>query len=102
MTAVLIYAVVGGLLFIVGMSGLFICDHMLRKILAANLAGSGLFLVLVALARRPVDAPSDPVPHALVLTGILVAVSTTALALALHRSLAATDQTERPERESDR
>lgn len=102
MTAVLIYAVVGGLLFIVGMSGLFICDHMLRKILAANLAGSGLFLVFVALARRPVDAPPDPVPHALVLTGILVAVSTTALALALHRSLAATDQTEQPEKENDR
>lgn len=102
MTAVLIYAVVGGLLFIIGMSGLFICDHMLRKILAANLAGSGLFLVLVALARRPIDAPPDPVPHALVLTGILVAVSTTALALALHRSLAATDQTERLEKEIDR
>jgi multicomponent Na+:H+ antiporter subunit C len=35
----------------------------------------------VALARRSV--PADPVPHALVLTGLVVGVSSTALALAL-------------------
>jgi len=101
MNAIVIYALVGGLLFIIGMGGLFVCDHMLRKILAANLAGSGLFLVLVALARRPIDAPPDPVPHALVLTGILVAVSATALALALHRSLAAADAAVESAKESE-
>lgn len=99
MNTVGVYALVGGLLFIIGLGGLFVCDHMLRKILAANLAGSGLFLVLVALARRPVDAPPDPIPHALVLTGILVTVSATALALALHRSLATTGTTVDSERE---
>jgi multicomponent Na+:H+ antiporter subunit C len=100
MTVVVIYALVGGLLFLIGLGGLFVCDQMLRKILAANLAGSGLFLVLVALARRPVDSPPDPVPHALVLTGILVAVSTTAVALALHRSLTVAEYVADSEEES--
>jgi multicomponent Na+:H+ antiporter subunit C len=91
MTTVEIYSFAGCLLFITGIGGVLFCDNRLRKILAANLAGSGLFLVLIALARRSVDLPPDPVPHALVLTGILVAVSATALASALHRSLVVTD-----------
>lgn len=84
----LIYALAGVLLFSIGLSGLFFCEHWLRKILAVNLAGSGVFVILVALARRGVDAPPDPVPHALVLTGIVVAVSGTAVGLALYRRLA--------------
>ena len=43
------------------------------------------FLVLVGLAQRH-DVP-DPVPQAMVLTGIVVAVAATALALALTRRL---------------
>jgi multicomponent Na+:H+ antiporter subunit C len=49
---------------------------------AANVVGAGIFLLLVALARRAGDAP-DPVPHALVLTGIVVAVSFTGLGVLL-------------------
>jgi len=45
--------------------------------------GSGVFLVLVALGARTPGASPDPVPHAMVITGIVVAVSATALALAL-------------------
>jgi multicomponent Na+:H+ antiporter subunit C len=47
--------------------------------------GSGIFLVLVGLAQRQ-NVP-DPVPQAMVLTGIVVAVAATALALALVRKL---------------
>lgn len=88
MTPVVVYLLTGVLLFSVGLSGLFFSAHPLRKILAVNLAGSGVFLMLVALAARDPDAPPDPVPHALVLTGIVVAVSATAVALALYRHLA--------------
>lgn len=98
-TPVLIYALAGVLLFGIGLSGLFFCKHSLRKILAVNLTGSGVFLILVALSRRQPDTPPDPVPHALVLTGIVVGLSATAVALCLYRRLAGShdgDFTEEP------
>jgi multicomponent Na+:H+ antiporter subunit C len=81
----LVYALAGVLLFCLGAYALLACAHLLRKILALNIMASGTFLALVGLAQRA-GAP-DPVPHALVLTGIVVAVSSTALALVLARRL---------------
>ncbi len=87
MTTVTLYALCGVILFGIGFYGVIICRHLLRKVMALNLMGTGVFLILIALARRtPGDRP-DPVPHAMVLTGIVVAVSATALALALLRRL---------------
>ena len=60
---------------------------LLRKLIALNVMGAGVFHVLVAVAYRGLDAGPDPVPQALVLTGIVVAVSATALALALSQRL---------------
>ncbi len=87
MTLLTYYTVAGTLLFGVGFGGLFFCRDLIRKIMAVNLAGSGVFLVLVDLAQRQPDTPPDPIPHAMVLTGIVIAVSATAVALALHRRL---------------
>lgn len=87
MTPFLLYAGSGMAVLAVGLCGLFMHDDVVRKILAANIAASGVFLVLVALARRSVSGPPDPVPHALVLTGVVVSVSATALALAIVRRL---------------
>jgi multicomponent Na+:H+ antiporter subunit C len=70
-------------LFCLGLYALIVHADLLRKILAINVMGSGVFLVLVALARRTGDAIPDPVPHAMVITGIVVAVSATAFALRL-------------------
>ena len=81
MTPDLVFGLTGAALIAVGLHALIVRRHLLRKILAMNVVGNGVFLVLVALAKRsPVP---DPVPHAMVLTGIVVAVSATALALAL-------------------
>jgi multicomponent Na+:H+ antiporter subunit C len=85
MSTGLLFAITGVLLFCLGLYGLVLHAHLLRKILAFNLMGSGCFLVLVGLAQR--DDQVDPVPHALVLTGIVVAVSATAFALMLMRQL---------------
>ena len=85
MTAGLIYAVTGALLVGLGLYGLIVHAHLLRKILAFNIMGSGVFLALVGLAQRTGEV--DPLPHALVLTGIVVAVSATAFALVLARRL---------------
>ena len=76
------YALTGVGLFTLGLYALIVYRHLLRKILAINVMGSGVFLVLVALATRTQDVP-DPVPHAMVITGIVVAISASALALVL-------------------
>lgn len=77
-----LYLVGGALLFGLGAHALVVRPHLLLKVLAVNVMGSGVFMVLLASAARG-GAEPDPVPHALVLTGIVVAVSATAFALAL-------------------
>jgi multicomponent Na+:H+ antiporter subunit C len=89
MTPGLIYALVGIVLFVLAAGGVILLTDPVRRILAFNLMGSGVFLVLVGLAQR--DGQVDPVPQAMVLTGIVVSVAATALALALARRLAAGD-----------
>jgi multicomponent Na+:H+ antiporter subunit C len=79
----MLYTLMGIALISLGLHGLIARAHLLRKILAVNVMGSGVFALLVALARRTPGSAPDPVPHALVLTGIVVAVSATAFALAL-------------------
>jgi multicomponent Na+:H+ antiporter subunit C len=83
MTVTLLYALVGVALLSMGFYGLVIHPHLLRKLLALNVAGAGVFLFLVAAADSKAAGIPDPVPHAMVLTGIVVAISATALALVL-------------------
>ncbi len=83
MNSAMIYALAGVGLFVLGGYGLVVCRHLMRKILAVNFMGSGVFLVLVAFAKRTTAGVPDAVPHAMVITGIVVAVSATALALVL-------------------
>lgn len=100
MSAGLLYALAGVGVFVLGLVGVLRLPELLRKILAFNLMGSGAFLVLVGLAQR--DGMVDPVPQAMVLTGIVVAVAATALALALLRRLhALTGQDRLPDGDSD-
>ncbi|PKO93225.1 MAG: Na+/H+ antiporter subunit C [Betaproteobacteria bacterium HGW-Betaproteobacteria-10] len=87
MSSGLIFAATGVILFAMGVAGVLLLAHLLRRILAFNLMGSGAFLVLVGLAQR--NNIADPLPQAMVLTGIVVAVAATALALALVRRLQA-------------
>lgn len=85
MSSGLLFACLGALLFAIGVAGVILIGHLLRRILAFNVMGSGAFLILVGLAQRN-DVP-DPVPQAMVLTGIVVAVAATGLALALVRRM---------------
>jgi multicomponent Na+:H+ antiporter subunit C len=68
-----------------GLYGMIANPQPLRKILAFNLLGSGAFLLFGVVARRGAAAglPGDPVPQAMVITGLVVAFSATALAVAL-------------------
>lgn len=68
-----------------GLYGLIVQPQLLRRILAFNLLGGGVFLLFGVIARRGAAAglPGDPVPQALVITGIVVAFSATVVAVAL-------------------
>jgi multicomponent Na+:H+ antiporter subunit C len=88
-TLALLYGLAGIVLVAMGLYAALAARHVLRRLLGLNVLGSGVFMMLVALASRSVAVAGrpDPVPHAMVLTGIVVAVSATALALALLRRM---------------
>ncbi|MFO7705724.1 MAG: NADH-quinone oxidoreductase subunit K [Halopseudomonas sp.] len=90
MSSLLLYLLTGVALWLVGLHGLLGQRHALRRIIAVNVMGSGVFMVMVALASRV--QPIDPVLQALVVTGLVVAASATAFALRL-----ATASADRPE-----
>jgi multicomponent Na+:H+ antiporter subunit C len=68
-----------------GLYGVIISPDPLRRILAFNVVGGGVFLFFGAIARRGAAAgfAGDPVPQALIITGIVVAFAATALAVSL-------------------
>jgi len=83
----IIFGLTGVGLFALGLRSALLHRALLGRVVAINVCGAGVFLVFVAIAYRGPELAPDPVPHALVLTGIVVAVSATALALALGRRL---------------
>lgn len=83
MSTEIFYSLFGLTLFFFGLFALIVCSHPLRKILAVNVMSTGVFLFLVAISYGSGREAVDPVPQVMVLTGIVVAISTTALALIL-------------------
>jgi multicomponent Na+:H+ antiporter subunit C len=79
----MIYMITGVIIFGIGFYALIAYNHLLRKILSINVMGSGSFMFLIALAYGDGEKLVDPVPHALVITGIVVGICTTGLALAI-------------------
>lgn len=68
-----------------GLFGMLANPRPLQKVLAFNLMGSGAFLVFGAVAQRAAapEVGPDPVPHAMVITGLVVSFAATALIVAL-------------------
>jgi len=81
MTGPTLYALTGAALVGIGFFGLISAQHLLRRVVAFNLIGSGLFVFLGAAGAR--SGGSDPIPQALIITGIVVALSASALAIGL-------------------
>ncbi len=69
----------------IGLYGLIVLPHPLRKLVCFNVVGSGVFVLFGAVAKRGAGAGwgGDPVPQALLITAIVVAFAATALAVAL-------------------
>jgi multicomponent Na+:H+ antiporter subunit C len=92
-----LYGLCGAGLIGIGLYGAILGRSALRRLLAFNLIGSGVFLMFGAIARRgglEGGLASDPVPQALVITGLVVAFAATALAVALLLRLAAAEREE--------
>lgn len=81
MTELALYALTGTALIGMGFYGLLAARHLLRRVIAFNLIGSGLFMFFAAAGAR--GGTVDPIPHALIITGIVVALSASALAVGL-------------------
>lgn len=80
----LIYPLTAGVLFAIGLYGVLARTELIHRLLGANVMASAVFLYLIVVSTAPAGDP-DPVPQAMVLTGIVIAVSLTAFALALLR-----------------
>ena len=85
MSAVTVFGLCAAAAVGLGLYGLITHPQPLRKIVAFNVLGNGVFLLFGVVGRRGAAAGfgNDPVPQALVITGIVVAFSATALAIAL-------------------
>lgn len=81
-------------LFCIGLYIIIAKSNLIKKLLGLNIMETAVFAFIVTLGAVDGGAPpilgpgatppyASPLPHALVLTGIVVAVSTTALALSL-------------------
>jgi len=85
MSGATVYGLCSAALVGLGLFGLIVHPEPLRKILAFNLIGGGVFLLFGVVARKGAAAGfgGDPVPQALVITGLVVAFAATALAVGL-------------------
>jgi len=85
MSTAMLYGLCSAVLVGLGLFGLIVHPQPLRKILVFNLIGGGVFLLFGVVARRGagVGFGGDPLPQALVITGLVVAFAATALAVAL-------------------
>jgi multicomponent Na+:H+ antiporter subunit C len=85
MSATTLFGLCAAVLVGLGLYGLIVSAQPLRKILAFNLIGNGVFLTCAVIAHRGAAAGlgGDPMPQALLITAIVVAFAASALAVAL-------------------
>ena len=83
MSSATLFGLVAALLVGIGLYGLIVNPQPLRKIIAFNVMGNGVFLLFGVVARRGamLGMGGDPVPQALLITAIVVAFAATALAI---------------------
>lgn len=86
-------------LFVVGLAIMLFHSNIIKKIMGMNIMETAVFLLFIAAGyvhggQPPIETPDgllfspvNPLPQALILTGLVVSVSVTAYALALVREL---------------
>lgn len=82
------------ILFLIGAFTMLTHPNLIKKIIGLNIMETSVFLLLVSIGyvadgEAPIVRPGadavyvNPLPHALILTGLVIAVSVTAFALSL-------------------
>ena len=81
------------ILFLIGLYAIIAKENLIKKIMGINILSTSVFLFLISIGdieggAAPIIVPGvdtyvNPLPHVLVLTGIVVAVAITAFALSL-------------------
>jgi multicomponent Na+:H+ antiporter subunit C len=79
-----LFIITSAALFAIGLYGVLTRASLIHRLLSANIMATAVFLFLIQISDANPGGP-DPVPQAMVLTGIVIAVSLTAFALALIR-----------------
>ncbi len=88
------YYLIAIILFVIGFHTMLSHSNLIKKIMGMNIMETAIFLFFVSIGyveggRAPIIQPGqehiyvNPIPSALILTGIVVAVSVTAFALSL-------------------
>jgi multicomponent Na+:H+ antiporter subunit C len=86
-----------GVLLLVGLYGMLVPPNLVRKLMGLNILQTAVIIFFIAIAAKsggkpPIEGSDGPIaadrfvnplPHALMLTAIVVGVSTTGVALAL-------------------
>ena len=85
----LMYGLAGLAMFALGLYHAMTGTEALRRVLALKICAIGASFLLIVAAWRVDPGMIDAVPHALVITGIVVMVSAMAVALALIRRIRA-------------
>ena len=82
------------ILMMIGLYTVIVHDNLIKKVIGLNIFQAGVIMFYVALGKveggtAPIFIPGDdvaysnPLPHVLMLTAIVVGIATTSLALAL-------------------
>lgn len=79
----LLYALVGVVLTGIGLWGVVVRRQLMVRLVAFNIVGAGIFLAFGGIASRRPDLGGDPVPLAMVLTGLVISLAATAVGAAL-------------------
>ena len=79
-----IFIIAGAAIFVLGLVGVIAQQGFVHKLVSLNIFTSGVFLIFISTSLH--DGKADPLATALVLTGLVVTLGSTAFALMLIRA----------------
>ena len=82
-----LFLLLGVVLAVLGLARMLLTGDLIGRVIGLNIASGGVLMLLLTVALRSGSTLPDALPHAMVLTGIVITVSVTALAVVLIRRI---------------